>query len=94
MPLLAVVIMGQKSLTQNIRRLTMEEPATYRITVQGHLAESWSDRLGSINVASIRHTTDVNQTILVGEIPDQAALFGVLNLLYDFALALSISGVS
>ena len=66
----------------------MEEPATYRITVQGHLAESWSDRLGSIHVASICHTTDANQTILVGEMPDQAALFGVLNMLSDLHLPL------
>ncbi len=79
--------MGQKSLTQNIRRLTME----YRITVQGHLAEHWADRLGNMNNVSIRHTADAQrtaQTTLLSEVIGQAALWGVLNMLYDLHLPL------
>ena len=60
----------------------------YRITVQGHLAENWAGRLGNIKIASIHHSSDTNQTFLIGEVPDQAALFGVLNILYDLHLPL------
>ena len=68
--------------------IQLETPATYRILVQGHLDEQWSDRLGDMVIT--RSFTDEKNpiTILVGLLPDQSALSGVLNTLYDLRLPL------
>jgi len=69
-------------------RVQLETPATYRILVQGHLDEEWSDRLGDMVIT--RAFTDKKHpiTILVGHLADQAALSGVLNTLYDLRMPL------
>ena len=67
--------------------LRLHMPATYRIRVQGHLDESWSDRLGGMTIT----TTEADGTpvsILTDRLRDQAALLGVLNTLYDLQLPL------
>jgi hypothetical protein len=62
--------------------IKLETPAKYRIRVQGTLDESWSDRLGGMAItASSRDAASV--TTLVGHLTDQAALVGVLNMLYE-----------
>jgi hypothetical protein len=61
-------------------------PATYQIRVQGIVAASWSDRLEGMAI-SVRESADVPPvTTLLGEVPDQAALTGVLNTLYNMHL--------
>ena len=66
----------------------LETPANYRIRVQGHLEDHWSDRLGGM-VISRAFTKDKNPiTILVGYLADQAALSGVLNTLYELHMSL------
>ena len=68
--------------------LKIETPANYRIRVQGHLDESWADRVGGMVIT--RAYTDKKHplTILVGHLQDQAALSGVLNTLYDLRMPL------
>lgn len=70
------------------KTLKMDEPVSYRIMVQGRLEELWSDRLGGLKITI--HTQQENCTLteLSGEVLDQAALFGVLNTLYDLRLPL------
>ena len=63
-------------------------PAIYRIRIKGHLDDSWSDRLGGMEIKVIEQAEDAPETILVGWLPDQAALCGVLNALYNLHLAL------
>lgn len=64
----------------------------YRIRARGVLDESWSDSVGGMDIA-ITQAGDDNFTTLTGELPDQAALSGVLNLLYDLGLTLlSVEG--
>ena len=63
-------------------------PATYRIRIRGCLNDSWSDRLGGMEIKVIEQAEDAPETILVGWLPDQAALCGVLNALYNLNLAL------
>lgn len=66
-----------------------EQPGVYTIHVGGYLDRSWSDRVGGLSVVS-RETAKEGQTMvstLVGVLPDQAALIGVLNFLYDNRLA-------
>ena len=63
-------------------------PAIYRIRIKGYLDDSWSDRLGGMEIRVIEQAEDAPETILVGWLPDQAALCGVLNALYNLNLAL------
>lgn len=60
--------------------LRMDALADYRICVQGCLDESWSERMGGLEVQT---TLETSITTLTGSFPDQAALSGVLNTLYD-----------
>ena len=77
--------MAQESKFYGIK---LETPANYRIRVQGHLDDSWSDRLGGM-VISCAYTDKKNPvTILVGHLADQAALSGVLKALYDLHMPL------
>lgn len=64
-------------------------PATYLIRVKGHLDDRWSDRLGGMTIKAIGEAEGAGETILVGWLPDQAALCGVLNALYDLHLPLT-----
>ena len=62
-------------------------PSTYRIRVQGHLGEGWSDRMGGMRIATARKPDGRVVTTLCG-LADQAALSGVLNSLYDLGFSL------
>jgi hypothetical protein len=57
---------------------------TYRIRVRGHLDASWSEWLGGL---AVHHQPD-GHTVLAGPLPDQAALYGLLNKLADLHVAL------
>ena len=74
--------------TQSWKGMKLETPATYRIRVQGNLDESWFDRLGNMAIAPDTVPDKPPVTILVGHLPDQAALSGVLNTLYEMHLPL------
>jgi len=69
------------------QRLTRDQPATYRIQVQGQLGQNWVDYLGGL-VISVSGEPDKAVTILSGKVLDQAALFGILNSLYDMGYPL------
>ena len=65
------------------KHLKLWTPATYRIEVEGHLDESWSDRLGSMRITPRTREDQSMVTTLVGRIRDQAELAGLLNTLYE-----------
>ena len=65
---------------------SMEGAATYRIRIRGHLDECWTDRMGGMKIVEYRGTGKSMETILQGELADQAALSGVLNALYQLHL--------
>jgi hypothetical protein len=58
----------------------------YRISVEGCLKESWSDRLGGMTITRSSSPDHGEVTTLVGRLRDQAALSGVLNTLYELHL--------
>ena len=58
----------------------------YRITVEGSLSEQWSDRLAGMQISVRPRLHRKPLTILAGRVRDQAALFGVLNSLYELQL--------
>ena len=73
---------------QNIgqsHRLTLSQPATYAITVQGILKGKSATMFGGL--ASTTDTT-LGTTSLTGSLADQAALHGLLNLIRDLGLPL------
>jgi hypothetical protein len=77
------------------KRLKLWTPATYSITVKGHLDESWSDRLGGMGITTRTRADKTTVSSLVGRMRDQAQLTGVLNTLYELHLPiLSVKNLS
>ena len=68
----------------------LDKAATYRITVRGIVPKNWVNRLGGLQIVEGSST----QTTLEGWLPDQAALKGVLDTLYELRLCLNKVGVS
>ena len=63
-----------------------ESPGNYRIRVQGHILDSWTEQLGDMIVTRAFTSEKEPMTILIGRMNDQAALWGVLNQLYELHL--------
>jgi hypothetical protein len=70
--------------------LSVVSPAEYKISVVGFLDESLSDHFCglSINNFTPGQNDGKHVAILTGRLADQAALFGVLNALYDMRMPL------
>ena len=66
-------------------RWIYNEPGIYIIRVAGFLDAECSDRLGGLTVCACERAGDDARPLaeLTGWLADQAALFGVLNTLYD-----------
>lgn len=56
----------------------------YQIHVKGHLDKSWADWMDGLTII---HQAS-GDTLLVGSLPDQGALHGVLNRLRDLGVPL------
>jgi len=67
----------------NKKRIKLWTPVTYRIEVEGHLAESRSDYLAGMRITVAKRLDQTTMTTLVGRLKDQAELTGVLNSLND-----------
>lgn len=68
------------------KRLKIEDPASYRIRVQGCLEDVWSDRLANMTISMDLHDKEAPTSTLVGRVRDQAELVGVLNGLYELRM--------
>jgi hypothetical protein len=77
-------------MTQNSngKQMKIWTPATYRIEVEGHLTEEWSDRLAGMRITARKRPDQTFVTTLIGLLRDQAELSGVLNSLYDLHLSI------
>jgi hypothetical protein len=62
----------------------MDKPGVYRIKVRGVVPDSWIDRLGGMQIVA----STSGDTTLEGWLPDEAALKGVLDTLYELRLSL------
>ena len=72
------------------RNLKVLSPAEYRISVVGFLEESYSDRLCCLSIQNADPDQNIGKPVatLTGRLVDQAALFGVLNALYNMRMPL------
>ena len=59
-------------------------PKMYRIRVKGNLNCRWADWFDGLAITSEKN----DETVLMGRLPDQAALHGVLNKIRDLGLPL------
>ena len=69
-------------------RAEYDMPATYWITVQGHIPARWCDCLEGMTITQSSPEATTPLSTLIGELSDQAALAGVLNTLYELHLPL------
>lgn len=65
---------------------TMSEPAIYRIRVRGRLDPGVSDRVAGMYIENLARSDGMAESVLEGRLADQAALAGVLNVLYELHL--------
>jgi hypothetical protein len=56
----------------------------YEIRVKGHLDQGWGEWFGGLEITNLKG----GEAVLSGELPDQAALHGVLNKVRDLGLPL------
>ena len=75
------------NLGNNMKKLTMDQPAIYQIRVPGEFNELWSDWGGKMVIKVERPGDRAPITTLTG-IVDQAALIGLLRQLYSRGLPL------
>lgn len=71
-----------------LAHLGRDEPAKYRICLMGVLDSSWSAMLGPMTLEYTKLDDGSCVTTLTGWLIDQAALMGVLNLVYDLGFPL------
>jgi hypothetical protein len=64
------------------------QPLNYQIRIQGFLKEKWADWLNGIVIKIEPLNDGSNDTNITVTVPDQAALRGILNKLWDLNLTL------
>jgi hypothetical protein len=69
-------------------KLTLEQPGTYRICVSGRLTAAWAEYFEEMAITESSDTHGSILTILTGALPDQAAVQGVLQKLYNLGFPL------
>ena len=60
----------------------VDGPAVYRVKVEGHIPMNWSEGLLGMNITTA-DSEDSSISIIVGRLPDQAALAGIVNTLCE-----------
>ena len=62
----------------------LTDPASYHIRIKGQVGPEWSEWFGGMTIAY----DETNETMLSGQVVDQAALYGILNKIRDLGLPL------
>ena len=66
-----------------IDNINFKKSAIYKIVVKGEINEEMSERLWGLQARKYKSENHKPITTIVGHINDQAALAGILNMLYD-----------
>jgi hypothetical protein len=69
-----------------VKEIPFDCPVFYRIRVKGRIAGNWTNRLEGMSVSQVESFKGWLVTTLEGELADQAAQNGVLNLLDELHL--------
>jgi hypothetical protein len=69
-------------------RLTLDQPAYYRILIQGRLPANWNDFFGEMSQTVSTGEDGYPTTIISGEVSDQSSLHGMLRHIRDLGLPL------
>jgi hypothetical protein len=72
----------------NEKHIKLWTPATHRIEVEGHLNESWSDRLTGMRITPRNRVDQTYVTTLIGRLRDQVKRTGELNSFYGLHLSI------
>ena len=75
-------------MTGHSERLTLYDPATYRICVQGKIALTWSADFTTMAISYLDPDGPTPRTFLEGRVLDQAQLIGLITQLYGLGLPL------
>ena len=70
------------------QKISMHEPAVFRIRIQGELDESWYEYFGAKKVTVERTRAGNLVTIIISEPLDQGALVGLVNRLNALGIPL------
>ena len=71
-----------------VHKYSFDEPATYCICINGTLDKTWFRDLYDLEISVKKRAGGDQETILKGEMKDQATLIGVLNTLYNMGFTL------
>ncbi|MGL4650953.1 MAG: hypothetical protein ACRC1H_16210 [Caldilineaceae bacterium] len=66
---------------------TSSSPLLYCLRFRGQMGAAWLANLSNATLSTARHGRSTETTI-VGEVPDEAALIGLVNLVHDLGGAL------
>lgn len=69
-------------------KIFFDQPGTYRILVQGRLDGHWAEYFDELRLEYTVTADGIAQTALTGSLPDQAAVQGVLQKLYNLGFPL------
>ena len=69
---------------RNLEKNHANQPMVYQIRLKGHLHPQWSDWFEGLTIA----LEDNGDTLLTGEVIDQAALHGILKKIRDLGMPL------
>lgn len=64
--------------------IKFDAPVSYRIIVQGVLSEIYYPYFEGMEIVLHKGEEEIDSTTIIGNVKDQAALSGILNMLYDF----------
>jgi hypothetical protein len=73
---------------ENRHSIRRDHAATYRIEVQGALDTGWAETYGDLHLEHRLSRDGVAITVLTGEVPDQAALAGLLGVTFMLGMPL------
>ena len=73
------------------QKITLDQPCTYRICVQGQLNSKWADYFEGLVIENNREAGGYPLTYLYGTLIDQAAVQGVLQKLYNLGFPLILA---
>jgi len=70
-------------MSEHLPGIPLDLRAHYQISVTGILDSGWVERRWGMTSSTVEQRGEPDQTVLAGEVVDQAALIGVLNALYN-----------